>query len=103
MFEEDKQVIIKSTEGNMELRENELKKLKETQSNFESLFNEEIHNKLVNEGSKRLSFKAIQAALMIYIYQDEPIFQIGFRLLNSLIEIDECLTNWRTRHAMVNK
>ncbi len=80
----------------------ELSKLEENQSNFRALFDENQHNERIKSGSKRLSFKATQAALLIYIYQDEPVFHIPFRFLQCLIDMDEYLTSWRYKHSLVS-
>jgi tryptophan 2,3-dioxygenase len=45
-----------------------------------------------------LSSKARRAALFIMLYRGYPILQIPFQLLNTLLEIDEQLSNWRYRH-----
>ena len=44
---------------------------------------------------------ALRAALFIMLYRDEPIFRLPFALLNSLIEIDEQLGNFRYRHLQM--
>jgi tryptophan 2,3-dioxygenase len=49
----------------------------------------------------RLSPKAIQAALFITVYREMPAVQQPFRLLSLLMDIDETLTFWRYRHALM--
>ena len=44
---------------------------------------------------------ALRAALFIMLYRDEPLFRLPFGLLNSLIEIDEQLGNFRYRHLQM--
>ena len=44
---------------------------------------------------------ALRAALFIMLYRDEPMFRLPFALLNSLIEIDEQLGNFRYRHLQM--
>ncbi|MBA2435690.1 MAG: tryptophan 2,3-dioxygenase [Verrucomicrobiota bacterium] len=44
---------------------------------------------------------ALRAALFIMLYRDEPMFRLPFALLNSLIEIDEQLANFRYRHLQM--
>ena len=44
---------------------------------------------------------ALRAALFIMLYRDEPMFRLPFGLLNSLIEIDEQLGNFRYRHLQM--
>jgi tryptophan 2,3-dioxygenase len=48
-----------------------------------------------------MSFAAIQAALFITLYRDEPVLQLPFRLLSALMDIEETLSLWRYRHALM--
>ncbi len=52
------------------------------------------------EGSadRRLSPAACRSGLFIMLYRDEPIFQQAFRFLQALLDIDEGLASWRSRH-----
>ena len=52
-------------------------------------------------GSGEFSPAALRAALFIMLYRDEPLFRLPFALLNSLIEIDEQLANFRYRHLQM--
>lgn len=52
-------------------------------------------------GLWRLSPKAVEGALFIVVYRDEPALQLPYRLLEALIAIDEALTLWRYRHALM--
>jgi len=54
-----------------------------------------------NPGAWRLSPKAVQAALFITVYREMPAVQQAFRLLSLLMDIDETLTFWRYRHALM--
>jgi tryptophan 2,3-dioxygenase len=53
------------------------------------------------EGSaeRRLSPAACRSALFIMLYRDEPIFQQAFRFLQALLEIDNGMASWRSRHV----
>jgi len=51
--------------------------------------------------SWQLSPKAVQAALFITVYREMPAVQQPFRLLSLLMDIDETLTFWRYRHALM--
>ena len=52
-------------------------------------------------GAGDFSAEALRAALFIMLYRDEPLFRLPFALLNSLIEIDEQLANFRYRHLQM--
>ncbi|NXW49522.1 T23O dioxygenase, partial [Nyctiprogne leucopyga] len=60
-----------------------------------SLFDEKRHEHLLSKGERRLSYKALKGALMIYFYREEPRFQVPFQLLTSLMDIDVLMTKWR--------
>ncbi|XP_041034065.1 tryptophan 2,3-dioxygenase A [Carcharodon carcharias] len=64
-----------------------------------SLFDEKRHEHLLSKGERRISYKALQGALMIYFYREEPRFQVPFQLLNSLMDIDALMTKWRYNHV----
>ncbi|XP_068596428.1 tryptophan 2,3-dioxygenase B-like [Brachionichthys hirsutus] len=66
---------------------------------FTSLFDEQRHQHLVSKGERRLSYKALQGALMINFYREEPRFQVPFQLLTSLMDIDTLMTKWRYNHV----
>ncbi len=68
---------------------------------FDSIFDEGRHRELLEEGAWRLSWRALKAALFINLYRGEPVLQLPFRLLSGLMDIDETLTNWRYRHALM--
>jgi tryptophan 2,3-dioxygenase len=48
-----------------------------------------------------MSRAAVQAALFIIVYRDRPVLQLPFRLLAALMNVDELLTLWRYRHALM--
>ena len=50
------------------------------------------------DANRKLSPAAARSALFIMLYRDEPIFQQAFRFLQALLDIDEGLAAWRSRH-----
>lgn len=60
-----------------------------------------IFDPAASAGQWRLGPKAVEGALFIMVHRDEPALQLPFRLLDSLIAIDEALTLWRYRHALM--
>ncbi|HUF09729.1 MAG TPA: tryptophan 2,3-dioxygenase family protein [Rhodothermales bacterium] len=79
----------------------QLKGLEATREHFDAVFDERKHDALVSAGRRRLSHRAFQAALLINLYRDQPILHLPFRLLTVLMDVDETLTNWRQRHALM--
>jgi tryptophan 2,3-dioxygenase len=79
----------------------EIESLSAARARFDSIFDEARHRALREEGSWHLSWQALQAALFINLYRDEPALQSPFALLSRLMDIDETMTSWRYRHALL--
>ncbi|MFQ5709088.1 MAG: tryptophan 2,3-dioxygenase family protein [bacterium] len=101
MLQKDRETIRTNPILSDDEKKSELEGLASTQQDFAALFDERKHEQLVQKGYRRLSFKATQAALLIKLYRDEPILHLPFNLLTVLIDIDEMLTTWRYRHALM--
>jgi len=94
--------IIRSNELlSDEEREQELNELQTTRDNFAALFDTEKYNAMREAGRVKLSQRAMQAALFIHLYREEPVFNLPYQVLSSLVDLDENLTVWRYRHAMM--
>jgi tryptophan 2,3-dioxygenase len=68
---------------------------------FHLIFDEARHAKGQREGSWRMSWRSLQAALLITLYRQEPMLQMPARLLALVMDIDELLSLWRYRHALM--
>jgi len=99
MLDSDKAIINENLFESERLQE--LKEWQSTRENFDALFNETTYEALQKQGKFRLSYKALLSALFIKQYSEEPIFNLPFQLITALTEIDEQLTLWRYRHAMM--
>ncbi|CAN5792837.1 tryptophan 2,3-dioxygenase family protein [soil metagenome] len=51
-----------------------------------------------NNSERTLSAKACRSALFIMLYRGYPMLELPFQLLDTLLEIDNQLGNWRYRH-----
>jgi len=71
-----------------------------TASQFANLFAEGGGEPVAAPG-RHLSRRALQAALLINLYRDEPILHLPFRLLALLADIERNFTTWRQRHAQM--
>lgn len=78
-----------------------INKLESTFRNFESVYVREVHDEMIKSRHRRLGFRATSACLMIMLYQDEPMLQLPARLLHMLVDVDECLNQWRYRHSQM--
>ncbi|MFQ5605528.1 MAG: tryptophan 2,3-dioxygenase family protein [bacterium] len=100
-FRKEREIIGNNPTLSEEEKKQELQEFSKTEKNFTAIFDENKHNELVEKRFRRLSYKATQAALLINLYRDEPILHLPFSFLTTLTEIDELLTIWRYRHAMM--
>lgn len=101
MLKKESEAIAHSEYLNDHEKQMRMKMNGDISSFFKNIFNEEYHNQMIQEGKIRLSYKATMAALMIQLYGTEPLLQLPSRLINTIIEMDELLTNWRYRHAQM--
>ncbi len=101
MLEGDAAVLGAAGGLSEEQRRRDLEALAAARRRFEALFDEARHRRLVAEGAWRFSARALQAALFINLYRDEPALQLPFRLLSVLMDVEEHLTTWRYRHALM--
>lgn len=78
-----------------------LRMMGSTDTYFQSILDPKVHQEMLEAGKQRLSYKATLAALMINLYNEEPLLQLPYRFLLRIIDIDELLTSWRYRHAQM--
>lgn len=68
---------------------------------FDAILDPNAHAEMLQNRQWHLSLKALQSALFIHIYRDEPVLQMPFRLLSYLMDIDSLLAKWRYAHALM--
>ncbi|MCA1752580.1 MAG: tryptophan 2,3-dioxygenase [Flavobacteriales bacterium] len=61
------------------------------------LFDNLLYGKSENP-KRRLTAKACRSAMFIILYRGYPLLQMPYRFINGLLEIDELMATWRTRH-----
>ena len=71
--------------------------LAEAEKNNALLF-ETIFNNTTADAERNLTPKACRAALFIMLYHGYPMLELPFQLLDTLLEVDNQLGNWRYRH-----
>lgn len=96
--ESEQEVKEEQNEVKVKFRKNDLEQRKEV---FESIFNVNVHTALVSRGERRFSYRALQGAIMIMFYRDEPRFSQPHQLLNLLMDIDSLITKWRYNHVLM--
>lgn len=101
MLEQDFEIISSNPSLSEPIRGMELKNLEMTKETFATLLDAHRYDALIQQGKMKLSQKAMLSAVFIYLYRDYPALQMPFRILNSLVEVDEKFTTWRYRHAIM--
>ena len=101
MLKQDQQIISTNPSLSEKVREMELKNLEFSRQSFNSLIDKTIYDDFIKNGKVRLSHKAMLSAVFIYLYRDLPALQMPFRILNTIVEIDQNFTTWRYRHALM--
>lgn len=101
MLKQDREIVSKNPSLDDRVRAMELKNLDMTEQTFNTLLDSKLYTAWKGEGKVRLSQKAMLSAVFIYLYRDYPGLQMPFRILNSLVEVDEKFTTWRYRHAIM--
>jgi tryptophan 2,3-dioxygenase len=101
MLADDRRTIEHNPTLDPEDKRLELAGLDRTAASFAAVLDEATHLRLVAEGQRRLSWRATQAALFIHLYRDQPILNLPFQFLTTLVDIDELLAAWRYRHALM--
>lgn len=71
------------------------------EQSFLALFEPEGYASLVESGARRMSQRATLATLFISTYRREPLLQMPYRFIDSIIELDKLVGLWRYRHTMM--
>ena len=103
MFRLEEKMVSENPLLNEESKQRNYKIMEESKNIFTGLFDEGKFRELQKQGYWRLSHKAVLASLFIHLYRDMPVLHLPFKLLTTLKDIDENLTHWRYRHALMAK
>lgn len=101
MYEKEKAAIQATPILSEENKKARLENLVHTESYFKRVLDPVEHEKEIEAGRLKLSYKATIAALLIHVYREEPILWQPFNLLRKLVDIDQNFTIWRNRHAQM--
>jgi tryptophan 2,3-dioxygenase len=96
MLESDAEKVRGDAHLSDQQRASEALAIEAALKNFAAIFDDEAA-----AASWRMSGRAIEAALLITLYRDEPALNQAFRLLQALMDVDETITLWRYRHALM--
>jgi len=101
MLLSEREAIEQNPSLSGEDKKERLQLMKAAEKHFQTIFNEQEHGQLIREERRSLSYKATLAALFIHLYRDQPILHMPFMLLSAIVDIDELLSTWRYRHALM--
>lgn len=101
MLERDRQIVMFNGQMSEDSKKKELDKIQLVEKSTEIFMNENLYREFVQKGEKKLSHQAIVAALFINVYRDMPVLHLPFKLLTLTMDIDELLTTWRYKHALM--
>jgi len=101
MLEGERQMLASQTHLDAATKEMQLKGLADAGRKLDAILDQPTYDRLKSEGVWRLSRAALEAALFIAIYRDEPALQLPFRFLTLLVDLDESMSRWRYRHAVM--
>ncbi|MES2765478.1 MAG: tryptophan 2,3-dioxygenase family protein [Bacteroidota bacterium] len=101
MFERDRKAIRYIHPLTPEEIDQKLKQTDIIEKSFNALFDEEEYKKAQENGECRLSQRASLAAIFLSLYQEYPLLNVPFRLLDSIVELDRNLSFWRYKHGMM--
>jgi tryptophan 2,3-dioxygenase len=96
MLEEDAARVRANAALSAEQREAEASRIEGSLEEFRAIF-----APASGPSPWQMSRAAVQAALFIIVYRDRPVLQLPFRLLAALMNVEELLTLWRYRHALM--
>jgi tryptophan 2,3-dioxygenase len=96
MLEDDAARLRANQAMSPEQREAEAKRIEASLAEFQAIF-----AAASGPSPWQMSRAAVQAALFIIVYRDRPVLQLPFRLLAALMNVDELLSLWRYRHALM--
>ncbi|XP_076176209.1 tryptophan 2,3-dioxygenase vermilion [Ptiloglossa arizonensis] len=99
LIAEQEQLARKQTKE--QLRNYYLSNVRSRQAAFETVFDESLHNALVSRGERKFAYAALQGAVMITLYRDEPRFSQPHQILTALMDIDSLITKWRYNHVLM--
>ena len=71
-------ILFLKEEPNPTARDAAIEDVKKTADSFRSLIDEKFHQQLVARSERRMSHRALQGALMIMLYREQPRFQVCF-------------------------
>lgn len=96
MFENEKKLLNES-DLSVEQKTKSLESIEKSEEGFKNF----MDKKTFDSSKWSLSFEALQAGLFIQLYRHELKLQTANRIIEQLLNLDENMTQWRSRHAQM--
>ena len=101
MLSTDRDSIRRNPTLTREEKSTQLAGLEATARRFDEISGPSARETKASAPGRHFSRRALQAALLINLYRDEPILHLPFRLLSLVTDVDRNFTTWRQRHAQM--
>jgi tryptophan 2,3-dioxygenase len=101
MLDHDEEIILNNATIDEQRKKMELKNLEMNRISFKSILDSKLFEEAKAAGSVKMSQEAIQSAIFIHLFRDMPMLQLPYKILSLITDIDEHLTAWRQRHAIM--
>ncbi len=66
---------------------------------LESLFDEKLHAKMIDQKKRRFTRKALLGAIAVALYHPHAEFNTSYQILNFISDVDLHLINWRSEYV----
>lgn len=101
MLADDIALIDASSDLSQEERESQAASLRRARKMLDAILDREVYEQIETQSGWDFSQQALQSALFVNLYRDEPILHVPFKILHTLMDIDEAMATWRYRHALM--
>ncbi|MBN20704.1 MAG: tryptophan 2,3-dioxygenase [Bdellovibrionaceae bacterium] len=100
-IDRDRKIVSVNSRLSDSEKKKELLKIEVIKKNIESLSSKEVYDQSKELHQRKMSYEATLGALFISIYDDYSINHLPHKLIIQLVELDESMTTWRYRHALL--
>lgn len=93
--------VLANNETSEAARQHRFADIEQRRNVYHSIFDPSVHEALKARGERRFTYKALQGAIMITFYRDEPRFSQPHQMLTMLMDMDSLITKWRYNHVLM--
>jgi len=70
---------------------------------MDTVFKCDQHERLVGQGDRKFSHRALKGAILIHAYRREKGYALANRILDSLVDIDTLMSKWRCEYIYIRR